>query len=136
MKTKILFTLSVILCAIVMTSCTTTTEQACTLEAKICPDGSTVGRNPENKNCEFDPCPGDLTEAEKDNDSEKVKCGGWDTFGEVLCDCDGEYDKPACPPKTECDGEFYYCYGKCSDCICFQGGDVEIPCDGRDEYFR
>ena len=28
----------------------------CTLEAKICPDGSAVGRNP-NKNCEFDPCP-------------------------------------------------------------------------------
>lgn len=29
---------------------------ACTEEARICPDGSAVGRNPEN-NCEFDPCP-------------------------------------------------------------------------------
>jgi hypothetical protein len=28
----------------------------CTMEAKACPDGSSVGRNPE-KNCEFDPCP-------------------------------------------------------------------------------
>lgn len=32
------------------------TAQVCTLEAKICPDGSSVGRNPDN-NCEFDPCP-------------------------------------------------------------------------------
>jgi hypothetical protein len=28
----------------------------CTMEAKVCPDGSYVGRNPA-KNCEFDPCP-------------------------------------------------------------------------------
>ncbi|MBN2066964.1 MAG: hypothetical protein JW744_00670 [Candidatus Diapherotrites archaeon] len=31
-------------------------EGACTEEAKVCPDGSTVGRNPA-LNCEFDPCP-------------------------------------------------------------------------------
>ncbi len=30
--------------------------RACTEEAKICPDGSAVGRNSEN-DCEFDPCP-------------------------------------------------------------------------------
>ncbi|MDP3026843.1 MAG: hypothetical protein Q8N63_03980 [Nanoarchaeota archaeon] len=29
---------------------------ACTMEAKICPDGSAVGRN-SSKNCEFDECP-------------------------------------------------------------------------------
>ncbi len=29
---------------------------ACTMEAKMCPDGSYVGRNAQN-NCEFDPCP-------------------------------------------------------------------------------
>lgn len=28
---------------------------ACTMEAKICPDGSSVGR--EGPNCEFTPCP-------------------------------------------------------------------------------
>lgn len=28
---------------------------ACTMEAKICPDGSAVGRS--GKNCEFAPCP-------------------------------------------------------------------------------
>jgi hypothetical protein len=30
--------------------------QACTKEAFICPDGSAVGRDP-NNNCEFPPCP-------------------------------------------------------------------------------
>jgi hypothetical protein len=33
-----------------------TSQIACTMEAKACPDGSSVGRNPE-KNCEFNPCP-------------------------------------------------------------------------------
>jgi hypothetical protein len=37
--------------------CTPTARQvACTMEAKACPDGSYVGRNPE-KNCEFNTCP-------------------------------------------------------------------------------
>ena len=31
-------------------------DGGCTEEAKICDDGSTVGRNPDN-DCEFDPCP-------------------------------------------------------------------------------
>jgi hypothetical protein len=30
-------------------------QQACTMEAKICPDGSAVGRT--GPNCEFPPCP-------------------------------------------------------------------------------
>lgn len=32
------------------------TGKACTLEAKLCPDGSAVGRT--GPNCEFSPCPG------------------------------------------------------------------------------
>jgi hypothetical protein len=31
-------------------------EIACTMKAKMCPDGSAVGRN-SSKNCEFDECP-------------------------------------------------------------------------------
>jgi hypothetical protein len=31
------------------------TPKACTMEAKICPDGSAVGRS--GPNCEFAPCP-------------------------------------------------------------------------------
>jgi hypothetical protein len=30
--------------------------KGCTKEAKVCPDGSTVGRNPQNS-CKFDACP-------------------------------------------------------------------------------
>jgi len=30
---------------------------ACTMEAKLCPDGSAVGRS--GPNCEFAPCPGE-----------------------------------------------------------------------------
>lgn len=33
--------------------------KACTMEAKVCPDGSSVGRNG-SRNCEFDPCPADF----------------------------------------------------------------------------
>jgi len=31
---------------------------ACTMEAKICPDGTAVGRS--GPNCEFAPCPGEV----------------------------------------------------------------------------
>jgi len=33
-----------------------TIEVACALDAKLCPDGTSVGRDPYN-NCEFEPCP-------------------------------------------------------------------------------
>jgi hypothetical protein len=32
-------------------------QKACTTEAKLCPDGSAVGRS--GPNCEFAPCPGE-----------------------------------------------------------------------------
>ncbi|MBT9569296.1 MAG: hypothetical protein IV085_13485 [Thiobacillus sp.] len=32
----------------------------CTMDAKMCPDGSYVSRNP-NKGCAFNPCPGAVT---------------------------------------------------------------------------
>ncbi|HCS78848.1 TPA: hypothetical protein DIV55_03825 [Patescibacteria group bacterium] len=32
---------------------------ACTMDAKLCPDGSSVGRT--GPNCEFAPCPGEIT---------------------------------------------------------------------------
>jgi hypothetical protein len=34
---------------------------ACTMDAKVCPDGSAVGR--EGPNCEFPPCPGETPAA-------------------------------------------------------------------------
>ncbi len=40
----------------VLFGCLGSEPKACTMEAKLCPDGSAVGRNSSN-NCEFDPCP-------------------------------------------------------------------------------
>ncbi len=46
-----------LLLAIVAISCTKTpVQKVCTLDAKVCPDGSAVGRDP-NNNCEFAACP-------------------------------------------------------------------------------
>jgi hypothetical protein len=38
----------------------------CTMDAKICPDGSAVGRS--GPDCEFDPCPAGGGDAEPDSD--------------------------------------------------------------------
>lgn len=54
--------------------------QACTMEAKICPDGSSVGRS--GPNCEFSPCPDRPS-------TEGEKCGG---FAGVECSSGLECD--------------------------------------------
>lgn len=38
----------------------------CTMDAKMCPDGSAVGR--QGPNCEFAPCPGETGEGEAESD--------------------------------------------------------------------
>lgn len=48
-------------------------KTACTLEAKICSDGSSVGRT--GPNCEFAPCPTVAPTAVQENGQEKT-CGG------------------------------------------------------------
>lgn len=45
----------IILIGIFLVSCSTA-PKACTMDAKVCPDGSAVGRDGDN-NCEFFPCP-------------------------------------------------------------------------------
>lgn len=42
----------------------------CSKEAKICPDGSTVGRH--GLNCEFSPCP--VISCQTDNDCKNLTC--------------------------------------------------------------
>lgn len=52
------FIIPLLLLSIILTGCTNTktmVPQACTEEAKVCPDGSAVGRT--QPNCEFAPCP-------------------------------------------------------------------------------
>jgi len=52
------FVFPLLVLSIILTGCTTTPSiisQACTEEAKLCPDGSAVVRT--GPNCEFSPCP-------------------------------------------------------------------------------
>ena len=58
MKLKAIALVALVLLALMAFSgCNTEPPQACTEEAKLCPDGITsVVRNPE-LNCEFNPCP-------------------------------------------------------------------------------
>ena len=66
-------------------------------------------------------------------------CGGWDTFGEVICKCDGKYIKPSCPAGTVCDSGKYSCDGICGECKCYRSPvdkGTEIPCNGRESYFQ
>jgi len=87
--------------------------RACTEEAKLCPDGSAVGRNSEN-NCEFDPCPtiqmanpasvfckengGDLTIVTADDGSQSGICT---LKGGTKCD-EWAYFRGECPAKQTC----------------------------------
>ena len=48
--------IGLIFVAILFSGCVKETPKACTMEAKLCPDGSYVGRT--GQNCEFSPCPG------------------------------------------------------------------------------
>ncbi|PIP26479.1 MAG: hypothetical protein CO140_03550 [Candidatus Moranbacteria bacterium CG_4_9_14_3_um_filter_40_7] len=54
-------------------------QKACTQEAKICPDGSAVGRTGDN--CEFSPCPDDKLVG---NDKDEHGCIG--SAGYVWCE--------------------------------------------------
>jgi hypothetical protein len=53
---KIVLCLFVIIIFLALFGCDQVQPVACTAEAKICPDGSSVGRNAD-LGCEFDPCP-------------------------------------------------------------------------------
>lgn len=59
--------------------------------------------------CRFSP--------EPDNE---VKCGGWDTSGETVCDCQGTITKSVCPLGAICDSGDYFCQGTCGSC-CYKG---------------
>ena len=59
-------------------------------------------------------------------------CGGWDTFGETICSCQGKYTKDQCPSNAVCDGGNYYCSGQCGNCKCYAGSEKEgkeVPCN-------
>lgn len=60
-------------------------EGVCTTEARACPDGTFVGRNPQN-NCEFDPCP----QPEEEPTIENSCCNQSDWY---TCETPAEFDE-------------------------------------------
>ncbi len=61
--------------SLLLLGCLQPPQQACTQEAKLCPDGSSVGRT--GPNCEFAPCPaGNTTPGLVGNDSDSHGCIG------------------------------------------------------------
>ncbi len=66
---------------------------ACTMEAKVCPDGSAVGRS--WPNCEFTPCPGEV--------SSTCSCPGWYRQEGQACTPECYYSTPKClMPSIQC----------------------------------
>jgi hypothetical protein len=65
--------------------------QACTEEAKLCPDGSAVGRT--GPNCEFAPCP----------ESKSCTCpAGYDQVGNICNSGCLKSNPPCLAPSVEC----------------------------------
>lgn len=89
---------------------------SCTIEARICPDGSYVGR--QGPKCEFQPCPtrNPLSSPTPTSNT----CGGWDISGEIICSCSGTLTKPTCTPGEMCNLIEYTCDGTCTNC-CYKG---------------
>jgi len=54
------------------------------------------------------------------------ECGGWDTGGEIVCDCSGRLIRPTCPPGAMCDKATYTCEGVCGQC-CYKGIAENVP---------
>jgi hypothetical protein len=85
-------------------------QKACTQEAKICADGSAVGRT--WPNCEFAPCPNEVV------DSNPIVCGpcpmfappapGWCSNGTIV---PGKKDECNCtsPPRCLKEEDKHYC---------------------------
>lgn len=92
---------AVIVLLVLLSGCT---QKACTEEAKICPDGTAVGRT--GPNCEFAPCP---TECEEDSD-----CVLFGETGDCNCGC---YNKDNLPKDT---GGECFCQAPTS-CDCING---------------
>jgi putative hemolysin len=68
----------------------------------------------------------------------QVLCGGWDTFGDVVCKCNGTVHKEPCPANTVCDSGNTWCNGICSICTCYSGpssGNKVVNCNGREKLF-
>jgi hypothetical protein len=116
---KLLFAF-LIMSIVFVSGCRTPMPKGCTTEAKVCPDGSSVGRT--GLNCEFEACPPytppDITPSDN-----------------IYCDANTR-----CPGSMECykfqDSNSPYCYSgdpciKCGTgkkCIILESYPAQISC--------
>ena len=90
-KKCFLIAIIIIVVTVLIISIQSSQPKACTEEAKICPDGSAVGRVPPN--CEFAPCP-----------SESCKCPRGYILEGNACNPECYYSTPKClMPSVSCD---------------------------------
>ena len=82
-----------------LVSCVQNNQGACTQEAKLCPDGTSVGRT--GPNCEFDTC-SNITTSNQNQSSRQNYCTPEQRKGEMCM----EIYQPACgwfdPAKIQC----------------------------------
>ncbi len=123
MRTKLTIIILSLAAILLVSGCTQEEQVACTLDAKICPDGTAVGRDPEN-NCEFYPCP-ELVGG---------NCGTVSPDYRDKCCRDKHKDDPApirCPGTWIYDMELGDCRYDCYSNI-FEECDALNPCEVGD----
>ena len=92
----------ILISLLIISGCSQINPTGCTEDARVCPDGSVVVRDP-NNNCEFDPCP---EECSTDSDcgtggcSSQI-CSTKENAEDIITTCEykEEYD---CLQKTSC----------------------------------
>jgi len=109
--------------ALILSGCVQ--PQACTEEAKICPDGTVVGRNPA-LNCEFDPCPQQKECAEEGEEfSDEMNCCGDLVKAVITCEKCKEEGEPLAFDGIPC------CEGlEAVDGFCRKPGEELPPSSG------
>ncbi|MEK6891936.1 MAG: hypothetical protein AABX25_02000 [Nanoarchaeota archaeon] len=96
---KLILVLSLV-SVLFLLACTQNSSVACTEEAKICPDGSAVGRT--GPNCEFAPCPSADTAPDQNESLKQNYCTAEQRQGDMCIELYG----PVCgwfdPARIQC----------------------------------
>lgn len=100
-------------------------QTACRKDAKICPDGQTVTRNPD-LNCDFNPCPEPASEVECMGDMKQCPDGSF-----VIRDPQQDCHFKACPDPDQQKEPTMYCTQDVAQCAdgSYVGRDPNNNCE-------